>query len=183
MIATMWPVHRPRWFTRAARRVAARRPAGDRGSSIIELAIVTPIVIALLLTMVALGRYSENKILVEQASAAAARAASLTSSPGRPGRRRRPPRRTPCPGRVWPARRCPPSVDTAAFRPGGQVSVTVTCTADLSQLGVDRRARLVEPDLHLDGAARGVQTVRGRFMNRTTEDPAAPRRRRRRFRS
>ena len=129
-VAVHGPVVHP-----AAARVAARRPSGDRGSSIIEVAIVTPIVIALLLTMVALGRYSENKILVEQASAAAARAASLTSTPGRPGRRRRPPRRTPCPGRVWPARRCPPGghVGVPARRAGvGQV----TCTADLSQLAL-----------------------------------------------
>src|SRR4051794_3260573 len=74
-----------RW-SRAGRWPITRRPLGDRGSSIIELVIVTPVVIVLLFTMVALGRYSENKILVEQASAAAARAASLTSSPGEASR-------------------------------------------------------------------------------------------------
>ena len=128
-----------RWQERipaAGRWVAARRPAGDRGSSIIELAIVTPIVIVLLLTMVALGRYSENKILVEQASAAAARAASMTSSPGQAGRAAQSAAQDTLSGAGLSCGQMTAAVDTSVFRPGGQVSVTVTCTADLSELAL-----------------------------------------------
>ena len=58
------------------------RAVGDAGSMAVELAIVTPVVIVLLLTVVGLGRYSHGGIVVEQAAAAAARSASLTTTPG-----------------------------------------------------------------------------------------------------
>ena len=45
-----------------------------------ELVVLAPIVIVLLLLVVGLGRYAHGKQLVEQAAAAAARAASLTST-------------------------------------------------------------------------------------------------------
>lgn len=124
------------WRSRAGGRLAARRPAGDRGSSIIELVIVTPVVIVLLLTMVALGRYSHNNILVEQASAAAARAASLTSSPGQAQRAAGGAAQDTLSGAGLACAKMTASVDTSVFRPGGQVSVTVTCTADLSTLAL-----------------------------------------------
>lgn len=124
------------WMTRAGGRLASRRPAGDQGSSIIELAIVTPIVIVLLLMMVALGRYSHNKILVEQASAAAARAASLTSSPGQAQRAAQDAAQGTLAGAGLACAQMTAFVDTSTFRPGGQVSVTVTCTADLSALAL-----------------------------------------------
>ncbi len=124
-----------RWWTRVGRWLA-RRPAGDRGSSIIELAIVTPVVIVLLFTMVALGRYSENNILIEQASAAAARAASLTSSPGQAQRAALSAAQNTLSGAGLACAQMTTSVDTSTFRPGGQVSVTVTCAADLSTLAL-----------------------------------------------
>jgi Flp pilus assembly protein TadG len=127
----------PRWrCARVGPRVAARRPAGDRGSSIIELAIVTPVVIVLLFTMVALGRYSNSKIEVEQASAAAARAASLTSSPGNASRAAQAAAAATLSGAGLSCAHLEASVNTADFRPGGQVSVSVTCSADLSQLAL-----------------------------------------------
>ena len=64
-----------------------------------EFVILAPIVIAILLLVVGLGRYAHGKQLVEQAAAAAARSASLTSTagagriPGAPGGRGIPRRR------------------------------------------------------------------------------------------
>ena len=55
----------------------------DRGSSTAELVIVTPIIIIMLLLVVAFGRYAYGKQLIEQAASAAARAASLSTTPGR----------------------------------------------------------------------------------------------------
>ncbi len=121
---------------RIRRFLTTGRPVGDRGSSIIELVIVTPIVIVLLFTMVALGRYSQNNILVEQASAAAARAASLTSSPGQAQRAAQGAADATLSGAGLACAAMTVSVDTSVFRPGGQVSVTVTCTSDLSSLAL-----------------------------------------------
>lgn len=127
---------RHRRLGRIRRVLTTGRPVGDRGSSIIELVIVMPIVIVLLFTMVALGRYSQNKILVEQASAAAARAASLTSSPGQAQRAAQRAAQATLSGAGLACAGMTASVDTSVFRPGGQVSVTVTCTADLSNLAL-----------------------------------------------
>jgi Flp pilus assembly protein TadG len=121
---------------RLRRPLRTGRPVGDRGSSIIELVIVMPIIIVLLFTMVALGRYSQNKILVEQAAAAAARAASLTSSPGQSQRAAQGAAAATLSGAGLACAGMTASVDTSVFRPGGQVSVTVTCTSDLSNLAL-----------------------------------------------
>jgi Flp pilus assembly protein TadG len=114
--------------------VGSRRPHGDRGSAIIELAIVTPVVIVLVLTMVALGRYSQSRIVVEQAASAAARAASLTSSPGAATQAAQDAAQSTVSGAGLSCAQMTAAVDISAFRPGGQVTVTVTCAADLSAL-------------------------------------------------
>ncbi len=120
----------------AVRRVATRRPRGDRGSSIVELAIVMPVVIVLMFVMVALGRYSHSKIVVEQAASAAARAASLTNSPGAASRAAQDAVAATLSGAGLACAHVSAPVDTSTFRPGGEVSVTVTCTADLSELAL-----------------------------------------------
>ncbi len=128
-----------------SRRPSPRLLSGDRGSAIIELAIVVPVVIVLLLTVVGLGRYSQSTILVEQAAAAAARAASLTASPGDADRAARGAAEATLSGAGLSCTTMNTSVDTSAFRPGGQVQVRVTCSADLSQLaltGVPGRSTL-----------------------------------------
>jgi Flp pilus assembly protein TadG len=113
-----------------------RRPRGDRGTAAIELAIVTPVVIVLLLTVVALGRYSYGKVDIEQASAAAARAASLTSSPGQAAAAAQQAAHDSLDGSGVSCTNMAVSIDTGSFRPGGIVSVTLSCTADLSSLAL-----------------------------------------------
>ena len=49
---------------------------------VIELAILTPFVIVMLLVVVAFGRVTHARSLMDAAAAAGARAASLTSTPG-----------------------------------------------------------------------------------------------------
>lgn len=113
-----------------------RAPRGDRGSAAIELAILTPVVIAMLLTVVALGRFSHSKLLVEQASAAAARAASLTSSPYLAQAAAQGAAQASLTGAGLPCAQLQVTVDTGTFGPGGVVAATVTCTADLSSLAL-----------------------------------------------
>jgi Flp pilus assembly protein TadG len=120
----------------AARWWRDRRPSGDRGSAAIELAILTPVVIAMLLTVVALGRFSHSRLLVEQASAAAARAASLTSAPFHAEVAARDAAQATLTGAGLPCAQLKVTVDTGAFGPGGVVAATVTCTADLSTLAL-----------------------------------------------
>lgn len=55
-------------------RLAARRSA--RGTASLELVIVSPVVLALLMLMVAFGRYAQTESLVDQAARDGARAAT-----------------------------------------------------------------------------------------------------------
>ncbi len=118
-----------RWWRR-------RVPGGDRGSAAIELAIVTPVVIVMLLVVVALGRFSHSRLLVEQASAAAARSASLTSSPFQASTAARQVAAATLANGGLSCAGIQVSVDSGSFHAGGEVAVTVTCTADLSDLAV-----------------------------------------------
>jgi Flp pilus assembly protein TadG len=124
------------WARRCRQLWAGRRPRGDRGTSAIELVIVTPVVIIMLLTVVALGRYSYGKLDIEQASAAAARAASLTSGPAQAATAAQQAAQDSLEGSGVSCTNIGVSIDSGSFRPGGTVSVTLSCTADLSSLAL-----------------------------------------------
>ncbi|GIM98243.1 TadE/TadG family type IV pilus assembly protein [Paractinoplanes toevensis] len=95
----------------------------DRGSTAVEIALAVPIGIALLVLLIAAGRYSTALIEVQSTASAAARAASLARSPGAAttAAAQSTATMTDCATRTV-------RVDTTAFRPGGQVTVEVTCT-------------------------------------------------------
>ena len=115
-------------------RLRDRRPRGDAGLAVLELVIATTVLISVLLLVVGFGRYSEAQQLAEQAAGAAARAASLDATPAQATRDAQ---QTAADSVASAGQSCTDlqvSVDTSAFHPGGQVSVTVSCTADLSQL-------------------------------------------------
>ena len=100
----------------------------------LELLILVPLVVFFLLLVVGLGRYVQGRQLVEDASAAAARAASLTENPAKAtSEARRQASDTLAQAGVT-CRQMRVAVDTGAFGPGGQVTVTVQCSADLSDL-------------------------------------------------
>lgn len=102
----------------------------------LELALVVPIFIVMLLLVVAFGRVTHGRQLVEQAAASAARSASLTGTPaaavdaGSDAATR-----TLDQGGVSCVA-MDVAVDTAAFNAGGEVTATVQCTADLSSLAL-----------------------------------------------
>jgi Flp pilus assembly protein TadG len=108
----------------------------DEGSAVAEMVIITPVLVILALAMVALGRLVQARLDVDDAAKQAARAASLTRTPyaaqwtatttGDAAL-----------GGVSPA--CATKsvhVDTAEFRPGGTVTVTVTCTVSMAGLSL-----------------------------------------------
>jgi Flp pilus assembly protein TadG len=103
---------------------------------VIELAILVPFVIAMLLLVVAFGRVTHARQLVDQAAAAAARAASLAGTPGGAGAQAR---SASIDTLTDAGLACPNpnvDVDTSALRPGGRVSVTVRCAVDLSAVAL-----------------------------------------------
>lgn len=132
------PTARVRAAVRARRGIIGRRMVHgtDDGSMALEWAIAMPVAIVLLLAIVALGRYSHSGIVVEQAAAAAARSASLTSSPGAARTAAQQAASATLDGAGLACAGLSAEVDTSQFRAGGQVSVTVTCTADLSELAL-----------------------------------------------
>jgi Flp pilus assembly protein TadG len=100
----------------------------------LELAILAPLVIVMLLTVVAFGRITQGRASVDQAAAAAARAASLAPSSGQADADGTQAARDTLTGAGLSCASSSVDVDTTAFRPGGQVTASVVCTVDLTRL-------------------------------------------------
>ncbi len=100
----------------------------------VELAIAMPFLLVMLLLVVGLGRVSHGRQQLEQAAAAAARAAALTTGPGLAGQQARQAAADTLAQAGLSCTELQIDVDTRAFRPGGYVDVTATCRADLSSL-------------------------------------------------
>lgn len=112
---------------------AAAEWDSDRGSNSLSLVIVAAVIIVLLLVVVAFGRYAYSRQLVEQASAAAARAASLATSAAQAQQRAQSAAAASLSDGGVSCTGTSVQVD-ADFRPGGTVTVTLSCTADLTDL-------------------------------------------------
>ena len=116
------------------RRAAGRR--GDAGLMALELAILAPVFIVMLLVVVGFGRVTHARQLVDQAAAAAARAAALTSTPAQADTEARAAVASTLAQAGLSCRGVDVGVDISAFHAGGRVSTTVRCTADLSGLAI-----------------------------------------------
>lgn len=103
----------------------------------VELVLLTPVFVALLLLVVALGRIQAARADVDSAARAAARAASIERDPTTA---RRTGDRTARDGISQRGYRCSTlDVDTTGFTAGGNVTVSVSCTvslADVTGLGI-----------------------------------------------
>jgi Flp pilus assembly protein TadG len=119
----------------------------ERGGAAVELTLVTPLLVLLLLFVVSSGRLARARMIVDGAAAGAARAASLGRSPAEATIRARDAAESElseqglaCAGRSV-------EVDTAEFRAGGSVGVTVTCTvslADVTGFGLPGERRITQ---------------------------------------
>lgn len=118
---------------RLCRRVAGR---GDAGFGSLELVIITPVLLVMLLLVVGFGRLTHGRQLVEQAASAAARAGTLDSTPAQASVDARQAAHDVLDQAGVSCSKFDVNVDTSQFAPGGQVSVTVTCTTSLSDLGL-----------------------------------------------
>ena len=97
-----------------------------------EIVILTPLFIVLMLLVAGLGRYSHAEQLTRQAAGAAARAATLTTGGTEATAAADRAARDTLTGLGLTCSSMSVAVDTGGFRPGGQVTATVSCTADLS---------------------------------------------------
>lgn len=115
-------------------RRAEDRLAGEGGFASLELVVMIPVLVAFVLLAVGLGRVTHGRQLVNQAAAAAARAASLDSAPGQAAADARREAGDTLAQAGVSCRSMRVDVDVSAFHPGGQVAVTVTCVTSLADL-------------------------------------------------
>ena len=113
-----------------SRALRSLRP--DDGSSIVEMVLIAPLLLLVLLFVVLVGRLAMAGIDVNTAAHAASRAASIATNPGQAqaaGQRT---------AATIPAgaacKRRDVKVDTAAFKPGGIVRVTLSCHISLEDI-------------------------------------------------
>ena len=114
----------------------------DRGSAAAELVLLTPLLVLMLLLAVAAGRLVLARLEVDSAARQAARAASLARDPAAAAADAAATAQSALAGQGITCSHLAVSPDTSDFRPGGQVSVQVSCTVSLSGLSL----------LHLGGA-------------------------------
>ncbi len=113
----------------------ARRHAGDESGAVAtELVLLTPLLILLLLFVVALGRLAGARLEVDGAAAQAARAASIARDPAIATAMATQTAAAALGSDHVTCAHLTVATDIAAFAPGGQVTVTVTCTVDLADL-------------------------------------------------
>ena len=109
---------------------------GERGSAVLEAVIGAPVMILLLVTLIGAGRVANAHQVVDDAAGDAARAASMARTTGGARSAAQQTANASLSGRGVSCTPMAVSVDTSNWKPGGTVGVTLTCTAQLADLGV-----------------------------------------------
>ncbi len=112
----------------------------DRGSATVEIVIIAPALITLMLLVVGMGRLSHGNQQIQVAAAQAARAASLqrgdpdsvAAAANAAALETLAGDKVTCAHTQTPVTTDPGSVD----QPGGSITVTLTCTTKLADLGL-----------------------------------------------
>ena len=136
-----------------------RRCVGETGSMSIELAVLTVPLVAVLLLIAALGRFSDAGNQVTEAARDAAREASTYLSAAQATSQAAQVARSELSGVCQHASI---RTDTSQLHPGGQVTVTVTCPVALADLTLIRlpgtktitAASVAVVDTYIQGQAR-----------------------------
>lgn len=118
----------------APQQTRRRRPLTDAGTMTVELVLLTPLLFALLAFAIGLGRAADAHGRLTGAVRDAARAASLAATPALAATAARDTALADLRGAGLECRNPQVSTDTRAFRPGGQVRVSIVCALDLSAL-------------------------------------------------
>ncbi|GAA4466322.1 TadE/TadG family type IV pilus assembly protein [Phytohabitans houttuyneae] len=110
--------------------------AGDAGSSTAEAVLVTPLLVAVLMLVVLCGRLVSAQIDLQAAASAAARSASIARSEAAARVEADRTARDTLAARGVTCRQVTVTVSTGGLRPGGAVTVTVSCTVPLADLAL-----------------------------------------------
>lgn len=111
-----------------------RRVRGDRGAATVELALVAPVLVALMFLVVFAGRVADADAAVRRAASEAARAASLRQYPGDAVAAAEATVDANLDQAGVTCSTLAVDVDTGNFRPSGTVGVSVSCTGDMSDV-------------------------------------------------
>jgi Flp pilus assembly protein TadG len=115
----------------------ARRGGADRGAfAALELVILMPFVLVMMMLVVGFGRVERGRELVDQASQAAARAASLAPNPGAAQTVAQQAAQQTLRNGGLSCTGADAHADTSHFGPGGSVTAYVTCTVSLSDVAM-----------------------------------------------
>jgi len=131
---------------------ATVRRRDDQGTAIVELVLLIPVLMLFLFMMVAFGRFGQARADVDGAARDGARAASIAPNSSTAVSQAEDTAAATLHDRHVTCAQLQVDTDTSAFRPGGQVTVTVSCSVklnDLAGLGVGGsrtfRAQFAEP--------------------------------------
>ena len=112
------------------------RERSQSGGAAVEVVLVAPLLIAMLLFVVGLGRLASTREVVDGAARDAARQASVRRSPERAAADARSIATDTLAGRDVTCRELAVDVDTSDFRPGGSVGVDVACRVALADVAL-----------------------------------------------
>ncbi len=115
---------------------AGRRALGEGGAVSTELAVLTPVLIGFMLFAVYAGRVTQMEADVANAAHEAARAATLHATPTGAIDAAEVTAAANLTHRGVSCGELVVAVDIAAFNPGGQVAVTVTCHTSMGDLAM-----------------------------------------------
>lgn len=108
------------------------RRHSDRGSAVVELVLVAPVLMLILMFLVVVGRLAEARLQLSEATHSAARAASMAASPGQ-ARNAASAVLEMMPASAACAHR-DVTIDNSQFKAGGAVRVVVSCHIRLDDL-------------------------------------------------
>jgi Flp pilus assembly protein TadG len=114
--------------------MTARRD--ESGNAVLELVIGVPAILLLLMVLVGGARIANAHQVVDDAAGDAARAASTSRTIAAANIAAQQAANASMSGRGLSCAQSSVSLDTAGWRPGGVVGVTLSCTARLDDLGV-----------------------------------------------
>ena len=137
-------------MTAAIRRARRKGVGGEAGGATIELALCTPLLLALLMFAVLAGRVAQARAEVDAAARDAARAASIARDPASARQAAHAAAAATLGRHGVTCRSLTVTTETAGFRAGGMVAVRLSCTIDLADLSL----------LHVPGS----RTVTARFV-------------------
>jgi Flp pilus assembly protein TadG len=107
----------------------------ETGSATVEAVVLVPVLMLFVLLAIAFGRYQTTREEVIGAARAGAEAAAIMPSAQSATTAAKQAALPALSGMTSPCRRVVVATDTSDFVPGGEVTVTVSCTVELSDIG------------------------------------------------